>query len=298
MKSPIVYPLIDTHTHLDDEVFDGACGTRADFAMRAAAAGVQHLLLIGLTAELFDRQVRVRDEMRDLAKVGQAPTAHLSFGLHPLYIREHQDDDLARLDDYLRTYGSVAVSEIGLDSFPKDFSDSDMAKQRQFFRAQIDIAKAYELPIILHIRKSHGEVLQILRQEKYHAHKLGGIAHSFSGGEQEGLAFVAQGFKLGITGQITNPNAKKLRRSVMAVYERYGADAFVIETDCPDMLPISLHSDTPSVNEPANLPLVLAELSKLFAIAADKLAEILWQNSCQALRQSFDFKPLNLNTGR
>lgn len=213
--------------------------------------------------------------------------SHLAFGLHPLYIHEQSDEDLQLLEKYIKTHRSIAIAEIGLDTFYQTLVIPEVfSKQKQFFIEQIELAKHYDLPIMLHIRKAHAQVLQILKEQRYFADLQGGIAHSFSGGEQEALAFAKMGFKLGVTGQITNPNAKKLRRSVMTVFQKYGADAFVIETDCPDMTPIACQHNS-LMNEPANLRYVLDELSALFGLEKEKLARQLWKNTNDALHQQW-----------
>ncbi|MFC0820613.1 TatD family hydrolase [Moraxella marmotae] len=275
--------LIDTHTHFDVPEYDSQ---RQAFAQRAYTQGVAHLLLIGYLAQHFGRMLRANDAINQLS---HAPKSHLAFGLHPLYITEQSENDLLILEDYLKNHPTVAIAEIGLDSYPKDLQNPEIyAKQQRFFIEQICLAKQYQKPILLHIRKSHADVLKILKEQKYRADELGGIAHSFSGGEQEALAFVKQGFKLGITGQITNPNAKKLHRAVQAVFAKYGVQAFVIETDCPDMMPLPCQH-LGQFNEPANLPFVLATLAELFNIDKQTLAEKLWQNSCQALRTDWKY---------
>lgn len=131
---------------------------------------------------------------------------------------------------------------------------------------------------MLHIRKSHAEVLQILKQQQF---KQGGIAHAFGGGVEEAKAFIKLGFKLGITGQITNPNAKKLHQVVQYV----GPEHLVVETDCPDMTPLCCQSSTEqrTRNTPANLPYVLQGLAKSLHMHKEELAEQLWQNTHQAL---------------
>ena len=170
------------------------------------------------------------------------------------------------------------------------------------------MAVTHQLPVMLHIRKAHAEALAILKAHDYDAHKLGGIAHSFSGGTQEAKAFVELGFKLGVTGQITNPNAKKLRRAIQAAVDSYGIECLVIETDCPDMMPImcqisDLDSSVPTQNSdsarrsaavrnrnvPANLPWVLLSLSELLNIPPASLAKQLWHNSCSALQTKWDY---------
>ncbi|HJE53984.1 MAG TPA: TatD family hydrolase, partial [Acinetobacter pseudolwoffii] len=128
------------------------------------------------------------------------------------------------------------------------------------------------------IRKSHAEVLQILKQHQF---KQGGIAHAFGGGVEEAKAFVKLGFKLGVTGQITNPNARKLHQVVQAV----GAEHLVLETDCPDMTPLCCQCSTEhrTRNTPANLPYVLEGLAQSLGQDQAKLAQQLWQNTHQVL---------------
>lgn len=280
--------LIDTHTHFDVPEYDEH---RMLMTERAHEQGIRNLVLIGFLAKYFHQMVKVKSQMADFAKSShQGIRAHLAFGLHPLYIMEQSDSDLMLLDDFIRRYSGIAIAEIGLDTYTKTLAQSDIfEKQKQFFIEQIHLAKHHDLPILLHIRKAHAQVLQILKDHKYRASVQGGIAHSFSGGEQEALAFVKMGFKLGITGQITNPNAKKLRNSVMSVFKRYGAEAFVIETDCPDMMPVPCqHLGT--FNEPANLVYVLDELATMFDMDKENLARQLWQNSNEALHQNWVYE--------
>ena len=111
---------------------------------------------------------------------------------------------------------------------------------------------------------------------------MGGIAHAFSGGVEEAKALIKMGFKIGITGQITNPQAKKLHTVVQAV----GAQHLVLETDCPDMTPLCCQQpEQPRTrNTPANLPHVLTGLAAALQMKRDVLAAQLWQNSLQALQ--------------
>ena len=278
-----VYPLIDTHTHFDAPVFDS---DRRQQAEQAYSQGIRHLVLVGYLYEYFDRMYDTQDFINELSQSSATKannqdkcnvTAHTVLGLHPFYIEQHTDDHVMQLEQMVIEQRPLAIGEIGLDTFTDAMKQPDMfAKQKRFFAAQLDIAVTHNLPVMLHIRKAHAEALAILKAHKYDAHKLGGIAHSFSGGEQEAKAFVKLGFKLGVTGQITNPNAKKLRRAIQVAVESHGIECLVIETDCPDMTPIR--------NIPANLPWVLASLSELLEIPHDKLAKQLWQNSCDALK--------------
>ncbi len=278
--------LIDTHTHFDVPLYDADWQVQSE---RADRAGVQHLVLVGYVAQHFKRMQKRQHQIQGLANIDL--TAHIAYGLHPAYIHKHVDADLEYLAKTLSANPAIAVGEIGLDTFTDALkADDAFAKQKRFFNAQLDLAVEHELPVMLHIRKAHADALKILKSHAYDAHNLGGIAHSFSGGEQEADAFVRLGFKLGVTGQITNPNAKKLRRAITFAVQKHGLDCLVIETDCPDMTPVpcQTNSNQPDRNVPANLPYVLEGLSELLTVDKVKLAETLWQNSNEALQVNWN----------
>lgn len=275
--------LFDTHTHFDVPEYDDK---RDEYNQNAFNYGVRHVVLIGYLAKHFDRMRQVKQH----ADSHHPLIHHLACGLHPLYIKEHGDDDLIVLDDYLNTYPNIAIGEIGLDTYPDELKETDVYdKQCRFFIEQIKLSKIHDLPIVLHIRKSHADAIKLLKEQKYNAHHQGGIAHSFSGGTNEALYFAKLGFKIGITGQITNPNAKKLRQAIKAVFDKMGVSAFVIETDCPDMNPIPAQIGGHYFNEPKNLIYVLDELSVLFNMDKETLAYQLWQNSNEAFKTNFEY---------
>ncbi len=297
--------LIDTHTHFDFTEFDQ---DRIQQARLATKQGIEHLIMAGYVERHF---ARLLDTQQQLNQHTQLQT-HVALGLHPAFISEHSEQHLSSLEQYIRKHSLIALGEIGLDTFDKQMKQADnFAFQSYLFIEQLNLAVDYQLPVLLHIRKSHAEALKILKQHRYNAHRLGGIAHSFSGGEQEGKAFVKLGFKLGITGQICNPNAKKLRRTICAVVAEFGLESIVIETDCPDMPPLPYQrqlleqtselptakpqtlntpvTDQPIIhknirNNPANLIYILHELSKLLNVDCDRLAQQLWYNSHLALK--------------
>jgi len=330
-KDIVRYPLIDTHTHFDAPVFDE---DRARQVQRAYQSGVEHLVLVGYLYRHFDRLYEVQHffDKREFASNAadsvdidgsSIPAAHIALGLHPFYIEQHTEAHLDAMAEMLDKQRPLAIGEIGLDTFTAEMKEPEVfAKQQRFFSAQLDMAVAHQLPVMLHIRKAHAEALAILKKHAYDAKTLGGIAHSFSGGEQEAKAFVKLGFKLGVTGQVTNPNAKKLRRALQVAVAEYGIGCLVIETDCPDMTPISCQTsndnasalgknqgqspddvwegdegnDSHNRNVPANLPLVLASLSELLAVDEAKLAQQLWQNSIDSLGQSWSYPRANFGT--
>lgn len=271
MLKPILF---DTHTHFDVSDFDH---DRESLAYQAKMAGVDALVLIGFIQQRFKTLV---DTQHFLNGLSNAPRSYLAPGLHPFYIEQHVDSDLADLENILNTESCVAIGEIGLDTYLSEHKQPEIfQKQSRFFSAQIELAQQFDLPILLHIRKSHAEVLSILKKHRF---KHGGIAHAFSGGVEEAKAFIKLGFKIGVTGQITNPNAKRLHQVVHAV----GIEHLVLETDCPDMTPLCCqHSlEQRTRNTPANLPYVLDGLAKSLSLNRDEIAPILWENTLKGLR--------------
>lgn len=266
--------LFDTHTHFDVADFDH---DRQHLAVQAKQVGVEALVLIGFIESRFDELIQTHQQLQHWENV---PQSYLAPGLHPFYIEQHQQAHLQRLEQVLKQHDCVAIGEIGLDTFLKQHKRPDaFAKQQHYFNAQLELATHYQKPVLLHIRKAHAETLAILKAQKF---KLGGIAHAFSGGVEEAKALVKLGFKIGVTGQITNPNAKKLHQVVQAI----GAEHLVIETDCPDMTPLCCQISTEhrTRNTPVNLPYVLDSLAQTLGQPQDQLAEQLWQNSLAALR--------------
>ena len=265
--------LFDTHTHFDVADFDH---DRQHLAVQAKQVGVEALVLIGFIESRFDELIQTHQQLQDWENV---PQSYLAPGLHPFYIEQHQQAHLQRLEQVLKQHDCVAIGEIGLDTFLKQHKQPELfAKQQHYFNAQLELATHYQKPVLLHIRKAHAETLVILKAQKF---KLGGIAHAFSGGVEEAKALVKLGFKIGVTGQITNPNAKKLHQVVQAI----GAERLVIETDCPDMTPLCCQTSTEhrTRNTPVNLPYILDSLAQTLGQPQDQLAEQLWQNSLAAL---------------
>lgn len=270
--------LFDTHTHFDVEDFDL---DRQQLAFDAYAQGVHAMVLIGFLQSRFADLQRTAQQMQMWQQQFQhVPTAYLAPGLHPLYIEQHTHQHLFDLEQFLKNYSCIAIGEIGLDYFlPELKTPASKAKQAAFFDAQLDLARQYDKPVLLHIRRGHGDVFQHLKRHKF---KLGGIAHAFGGGAEEAKTFVKWGFKIGITGLICNPNAKKLQQ----VLHQTQAQDWVIETDCPDMTPLCCQksSDVRTRNTPANLRYVFEELCKWSDLSPEQLATQLWQNSHHALR--------------
>jgi TatD DNase family protein len=134
--------------------------------------------------------IRIQHELNQLA------CSYQLFGsrLHPFYIEQHAARSFGALGTNFKTESCIAVGEIGLILFKQHKQPELYLKQKQYFTDQLNLATQYNKPVLLHIRKAHADVLQILKQQHF---KLGGIAHAFSGGVEEAKAFIQLGFKIG-----------------------------------------------------------------------------------------------------
>lgn len=262
---------IDTHCHLDAAEFDP---DRAEVVRRARAAGVHQMVIPAVAAAHFER-------VRALAHAEGLPYA---LGIHPLYVDQAGPDDLAILQQALSVHRAdpllVAVGEIGLDHFVPGL---DPARQQRFYEAQLRLARDFELPVILHVRRSADALLGGLRRLPVR----GGIAHAFNGSDQQARAFTDLGFKLGFGGAMTFDRALRIRQ----LARELPASALVLETDAPDIPPHWLYctaaqraaGQTSGRNEPAELPRVAACLAALRGLPLAELAECTSANARQAL---------------
>jgi TatD DNase family protein len=246
--------LIDAHVHFDDPRLDA---DRDAAWQRAQAAGVVAMVVPGVTAATFERTRAV---------CAANPALHACYGLHPYFLDQHDDEsDLQTLDEWLARERPVALGECGLDFFRDDL---DRDRQFALFEAQISLAKAHDLPLVIHARKSLDEVYACLRRAGHHRGQL----HSFGGSEQQMQRFVDLGYHISFCAAITHPGARKLRRVAAAV----PADALLIETDAPDQ-PGAAHRG--ERNEPAWLPEVLAALAAARGEPVEQLAEVTRANT-------------------
>lgn len=231
--------LIDTHCHLDVEEFDT---DREAVIARARDAGVRRMVVPAVDAAHWPGLV-------DLCR--RVDGLHPALGMHPVYLRRHRPEHLAALAEALQRERPLAVGEIGLDFF---IDDPDREAQRKLLAAQLEIAADAGLPVLLHVRKAHDDVLGLLG-----AHPVrGGIAHAFNGSEQQAHRYLDLGFKLGFGGMLTYERSRRIRALAAAL----PADAIVLETDAPDMTVASHHGER---NSPEYLPECLAALASVRA---------------------------------
>jgi TatD DNase family protein len=261
---------VDTHCHLDAPEFAHEV---EDLVSRARDAGVRRLVLPA---------VRVDDAPR-VRELAHAFDSVYALGIHPLCVGEAADSDLDRLAQLLSQWKDdprlVAVGEIGLDHFVPDL---DRERQFRFYEAQLRMASAVELPVVLHVRRSADALLKGLRRTPVR----GGIAHAFNGSHQQACAFVQQGFALGFGGTLTFDRSLQIRR----LAKQLPAHALVLETDAPDIPPQWLYRPAavrqqhpPARNEPAELPRIAQVLADLRGWSLSETARITTANAGRVL---------------
>ncbi len=270
---------IDTHCHLDASEFgDTTVLVRA----RAAANGVVHCVIPAVRPANFDAVRLLAHESGD----------SYALGIHPLCVKEAAESDLSSLREHLaRDIGDprlVAVGEIGLDFFVPELCASPLReKQEHFYLQQLKLAREFNLPVILHVRRSADRLLKHLRTIAQNGQNWRGIAHAFNGSDVQAREFIKLGFKLGFGGAVTFERALQLRS--LAVNLPLGA--IVIETDSPDIPPKWLYKTVAErrtgqlqlSNEPAQLPRIAAAVAALRGIPLESLAAATQANAIAAL---------------
>ncbi|WP_456379168.1 TatD family hydrolase [Thiolapillus sp.] len=231
--------IIDSHCHLDMPAFDQ---DRQQVLEQARCVGIEGFVVPGTTQESWQK-------ILDLA--AQNHDVYPALGLHPCFCSAQATGRIEQLRVLAESAHPVAIGEIGLDFYPGN-RDLNRELQLQLFELQLQIAQDLGLPVILHTRKAHDQVLGLLKK-----HSLkGGISHAFNGSWQQAQQYMGLGFCLGFGGMLTYERSSRLRTLAKTVPLEY----LVLETDAPDM-PGAAHQY--QRNSPEYLPEVLDTLSRI-----------------------------------
>ncbi|MFD1261004.1 TatD family hydrolase [Entomomonas asaccharolytica] len=263
--------LIDTHNHLGCEDFNK---DRDQVLKRSIELGVIKQIMVGVFTNEWQHTIQLAQ---------QHPSLYVACGIHPMYIPSAQQIPQA-LDLLKQLFATAensqklcALGEIGLDYYIDNY---DQDQQQQLFKRQLAIATEYQKPVLLHVRRAHADTIKILKSLKF---KLGGIAHAFSGSYEEAKEYIKLGFKIGLGGAGTYPQAHRMHR----VLQQLPLEAIVLETDAPDLSPVGQQGQR---NSPEFLPEICQQLAKIKGISAELLAEASTQNACQLF--NWDYKKI------
>lgn len=254
---------IDTHCHFDFPPFvDDAEQSIA----RAAEAGVEKIIVPAVDVSRFAVVCQL---------AADHPALYAALGLHPIVVESHQDVHLDKLEAYLKQPPEklVAIGEIGLDLYRED---PQFDKQERLLDAQLRLAKNYDLPVILHSRRTHDKLALHLRR---HDLPRRGVVHGFAGSLQQAQAFIKLGYAIGVGGTITYERASKTRQTIAQL----PLESLLLETDAPDM-PLNGFQGQP--NRPERARLVWETLCSLRNESPQQIADALWLNSQTVFRFS------------
>jgi len=248
--------MIDTHAHLGYPDFDK---DRREVIDRSFAAGCEAIVEVGwdlassrAAARLAEREDRI----------------FAAVGIHPHEAEGVKLDSLDKLAGLLDHAKVVAIGETGLD-FYRNYSPP--ALQREVFKRQIALARERSVPLIIHDRDAHADVLKILRWEK--ASEVGGVMHCFSGDAETARQAVELDFHLGLGGSLTYGRKEEIWRDILNVVPR---ERLLVETDCPWLSPVPFRGKR---NEPARVRVVVEKLAELLGEEADEVERKTTENA-------------------
>lgn len=247
--------ITDTHTHLYSEEFDQ---DRDEMIQRAIQAGVSRFFIPAIDSSCTK-------SMYDLEK-NYPDNVFLMMGLHPTYVKENYLEELQHVEVELAKRKFYAIGEIGIDLY---WDKTHLKEQQMAFRKQIQLAKKYRLPIVIHCREAFDEIFEILEEEK--SADLFGVFHCFTGTYEQALRAISYKMKLGIGGVVTFKNGK-----IDQFLGQIDLKHIVLETDSPYLAPIPFRGKR---NESSYLVNVLDKLAQIYGLSAKDIAAVTTENS-------------------
>jgi TatD DNase family protein len=237
----------NTHSHLNSEQL---YENRDLYIKRALENDVNYIVVAGYDLSSSYLAVEIANEY---------PFIYATVGISPNDCLDTNDEDLKEIETLLQNPKVVALGEIGLDYY---WDDVPERKQKEIFLKQIDIAKRYNKPIVIHARDAYEDTFQILKAANHY-----GIMHCYSGSAEMAKRYIEIGFKISLAGPVTFKNARVPKEVAKAI----GIDHLLIETDCPYLTP---HPFRGKLNEPANVVYIAQEIAKLKSMEIEDVARI------------------------
>lgn len=256
--------LFDTHTHLNDETYDGRINEVID---RALSGGVKKMIVVGYDLNSSIKAVEIANKYKFI---------YASIGIHPSYIKTSNKDDFKQIQELTKNKKVVAIGEIGLDYYHDKDNQKD---QEEIFSFFIKLAYKYNKPIIIHSRDAGEDTLKVLKQNMKYLNK--GVMHCYSYSEELSKEFIRLGMMISFAGPLTFLNAKTNKEIVKSI----DMNNLLIETDCPYLTP---HPFRGKENEPKNVLLVAQEVAKLKQIDLDLVKSITYKNACELFGISYE----------
>lgn len=247
--------ITDTHTHLYAEEFDM---DRDEMMQRAINNGVTRFFIPAIDSNYIQKMYALEADYPE--------NVFLMMGLHPTHVKDNYLDELQMVEQELATRKFVAIGEIGIDLY---WDKTHLKEQQIAFRRQIQLAKKYKLPIVIHCRDAFDEIFEILEEEK--SEDLFGIFHCFSGTFEQALQAISYNMKLGIGGVVTFKNGK-----IDQFINQIDLSHIVLETDSPYLAPIPFRGKR---NESSYILNVVDKLAALYGLSSEEIAVQTTENS-------------------
>jgi len=252
---------IDTHAHLQWASFDGV---RRNVLERAKAKRVTRIVNIGFDLAGSLKGVKLAENHKGL---------YATVGIHPHSANTLNKKIVEKMRELAANPKVVAIGEIGLDYY-RNLSPKEV--QKQAFETQLALAQEIELPVVIHDREAHEDILQALQRFKG---KIKGMMHCFSGNKEMAQQYIDLGYKISFAGPITYPKNHELRE----IAKWINLKNVLLETDCPFLAPQEVIGKR---NEPSFLPMIAQEVANLKRISMDELAETTTRNAEEILKLS------------
>lgn len=267
--------IFETHAHYDDDTF---AEDREELISSLLCGNIGRIINVGASIGSTKTTLELADRHENL---------YAAVGVHPSEISELNEETLAWLTEQAKHPKAVAVGEIGLDYY-WDKESEVQAFQREWFVRQLELAKACQLPVIIHSRDAAEDTLRILKdfgrwnaQDTYemkdaaehdHASETVGVIHCYSYSPEMAREFIKMGYYIGVGGVVTFKNAKKLKETV----EQIPLERILLETDCPYMAPEPHRGKR---NESAYIPYVVEKIAELKGITVEEVERVTWDNA-------------------
>ncbi|SRX52849.1 TatD family hydrolase [Aequorivita sp. CIP111184] len=247
--------LTDTHTHLYSDAF---AEDRKEMMQRAFDKDVKRFFIPAIDSAYTESMYALEKEYPE--------NVFLMMGLHPTSVKENFVEELAHVEEQFKKRNFYAVGEIGIDLY---WDKSTLEIQKIAFRRQIQLAKKFKLPIVIHCRDAFDEIFEVLETEK--SEDLFGIFHCFTGTFEQAEKAISYNMKLGIGGVVTFKNGK-----IDTFLNQIPLENIVLETDSPYLAPAPFRGKR---NESSYLELVSKKLSEIYNVSEEEIAHITTKNS-------------------
>lgn len=252
--------LTDTHTHLYSESY---AEDRTEMMQRAFEAGIDRFFIPAIDSGSTEAMYALEKEY--------PKNVFLMMGLHPTSVKENYEEELLHVEEQFKKRSFYAVGEIGIDLY---WDNSTLEIQKIAFKRQIQLAKKYKLPIVIHCRDAFDEIFEVLETEK--SDNLFGIFHCFTGNYEQAKRAISFNMKLGIGGVVTFKNGK-----IDTFLNQIPLKHIVLETDSPYLAPAPFRGKR---NESSCLALVCKKLSEIYEMSEEEVARITTENSKQVFK--------------